>query len=86
MYDFHKKTSPDSRHHVFFHPLFQKGQEHLLAKIKRKKNSKKNSKGSTSPDLSVSVKQKRNRFLEDVRRAHPVQEHQEVRGAARTKN
>ena len=74
MYDFHKRTSSDSRQHVFYHPLFQKGQEHLLAKIKRKKNPKKASKGnSVSAELSTSVRQKRSRFLEDVGPSHAVQ-------------
>ena len=67
MYDFHKKTSTDSKQHIFTHPLFQKGNEQFLAKIKRKKNIKRSSKSSLSPERSVTGKQRRARFLEEVK-------------------
>ena len=67
MYDFHKKAIQDRKARVYYHPLFQKDNEALLAKIKRKKNSKRSGRNSLSPEnKSVSGKQRRTRFLEDV--------------------
>jgi hypothetical protein len=66
MYDFHKKTSSDGKQHIFYHPLFQKGSEQLLARIRRKKNTKRSSKGSLSTDSTMTSKQRRAKFLEEV--------------------
>jgi HSF-type DNA-binding len=66
MYDFHKKTTTDGKEHVFIHPLFQKDNQQALARIKRKKNCKQSSKGSLSTDSSLTNKQRRAKFLEEV--------------------
>lgn len=67
MYDFHKKTSQDNKHHIFFHPNFQKGNEALLSRIKRKKSSKKGNRDASSMEsFSLSDKRKRSRFFEEV--------------------
>lgn len=67
MYDFHKKTSQDSKHHIFYHPNFQKGNETLLSRIKRKKSSKKGNRDNSSLEsFSLSDKRKRSRFFEEV--------------------
>lgn len=70
MYDFHKKTSNDGREHIFVHPLFQKDNEQALARIKRKKNDKKSSKCSFSTESTITSKQRRARFLEEVEKRH----------------
>ena len=66
MYDFHKRTSADGREHVFVHPLFQKGRQEDLINISRKKNDKRSSKESFSTESTITSKQRRMRFLEEV--------------------
>ena len=80
MYDFHKRTSNVNKH-IFHHPCFERGNEALLANIKRKKNVKRGTqRQSVSPDPSMSSIRARSAFLEEVGAGKPVQDEQELRG------
>lgn len=87
MYDFHKRTASDNKHHVFYHPLFQKGQEARLACIKRKKNGKKEKPNPSGNDKTDSSKQAQAlQFLADVDSFQKVFSHKTIRWKAWTEN